>query len=436
MTAYDLAYGLAIVAAAPIWLLHPRFRPKMLDALRERRGVVPHVDSKAPAILIHAVSMGEINATTALVKMLAAARPDLRFIITTTSRTGEDRARQLYESNPRVTRLRFPFDFSRFVARMLDAQRPSAVALMELEVWPNFMRECRRRKIPVLLLNGRLSAHSFRGYRFAGALTRGMFTRLTMACVQDEVYAGRFEKVGVSADRIRVTGTMKFDTAEIADAISGADEIALAVGLHPGTEKIWVCGSTGPGEEQIVLQAYRMLLEKFPALRLVVVPRHPQRFDEVAALIRDRGFSIVRRSQPNAPIAESNHPAVVLGDTMGELRKFYSLADVVFVGRTLIDLGPKQHGSDMIEPAALAKAIIVGPFTGNFADVMKGFRDGQGIVEVRDGSELYAAVERFLAFPASAGEMGRKAQDVVRQNQGATSRHVGIILEHLPQVCG
>jgi 3-deoxy-D-manno-octulosonic-acid transferase len=438
MTAYDLAYGLAFVAAAPFWLLSPKLRPKILDALRQRTGSVPTTDSAAPAVLIHAVSMGEINATTALVKILAVARPDLRFIISTTSRTGEDRARQLYESNPRVTRVRFPFDFSRSVARMLDAQRPTVAVLMELEVWPNFMRECERREIPVVLMNGRLSAHSFRGYRFAGALTRGMFTRLTMACVQDEVYAERFEKVGVSADRIRVTGTMKFDTAEIADRIAGADEIARAVGLHSGEEKIWVCGSTGPGEEQIVLQTYRRLLAEFPALRLVIVPRHPQRFDEVASLIRAQGFSTVRRSQPAAAGPDScvhgESPTVILGDTMGELRKFYSLADVVFVGRTLVDLGPKQHGSDMIEPAALAKPTMVGPFTGNFADVMNGFRSGEAIVEIRDESGLQGAVERFLSFPGVAAEIGRKAQEIVRQNQGATARHAGVILERLPEM--
>ncbi|HWE02146.1 MAG TPA: 3-deoxy-D-manno-octulosonic acid transferase [Tepidisphaeraceae bacterium] len=437
MTAYDLAYGLAIAVASPFWLLSAKLRPRILDAIRRRNGDVPAAASNAPAILIHAVSMGEINATTSLVKTLAAARPDLRFIISTTSRTGQERARQLYESNPRVTRVRFPFDFSRSVARLLDAQRPSVAVLMELEVWPNFMRECERRGIPVILVNGRLSAHSFRGYRLAGLFTRKMFKRLAMACVQDEVYAGRFDKVGVPIDRIRVTGTMKFDTAEIADEIAGADMIARAVGLRPGEDKIWVCGSTGPGEEQIVLQAYAKSLAKFPALRLVIVPRHPQRFDEVAEFIRGQGHSILRRSQAAVGSKTSQAgPAVILGDTMGELRKFYSLADVVFVGRTLVDLGPKQHGSDMIEPAALAKPIIVGPYTGNFADVMNGFRAGGAIVEVRDQTSLQAAVDRLLSGPAVAEDLGRKAQDFVRANQGATVRHSEVILGHFPADAG
>src|SRR5579871_2058248 len=155
MTVYDLAYGAAIIAAAPVWLVLPKLRRKIFDALRERNGAVSAADTSRPAVLIHAVSMGEINATTALVRKLEEARPDLRFIITTTSRTSEAQAAKLYEKNPKVMRIRFPFDFSRSVGRMLDAVRPAVAVLMELEVWPNFTLECRRRGIPVILINGR-----------------------------------------------------------------------------------------------------------------------------------------------------------------------------------------------------------------------------------------------------------------------------------------
>jgi 3-deoxy-D-manno-octulosonic-acid transferase len=232
---------------------------------------------------------------------------------------------------------------------------------------------------------------------------------------------------------VRVTGTMKFDNAQVADRIDGADALADAVGLHPGAEPIWVCGSTGPGEEQIVLDAYRALLPKHSKLRLVIVPRHPERFDEVAKLIESAGFRLVRRSNPNSEISDLKSP-VILGDTMGELRKFFSLADVVLVGRTLVDLGPRQHGSDMIEPAALAKPVVVGPFTGNFAEVMNAFRAANAMVEVRNLDTLIEVTAGIIADPESAAAMGRRAQDVVRREQGATDRHVEVILEHLRTV--
>jgi 3-deoxy-D-manno-octulosonic-acid transferase len=449
MTLYDLVYATAIAATAPLWLVVPRLRRKVIDALRDRRGIVPIAAGLRPAVLIHAVSMGEINATTALVQLLGDTVPDARFIISTTSRTGENRARELYEKNPSVTRVRFPFDFSKSVKKLLANQRPVVVVLMELEVWPNFMRECERRGIPVILVNGRLSAHSFRRYRLGGPLTRPMFRRLKVACVQEEAYARRFEEIGVPPARIRITGTMKFDTAQVIDRIPGADMIALSVGLGATADKIWVCGSTGPGEEQLILAAYKELRIKFPGLRLAIIPRHPERFDDVAKLIQSHGLPLVRRSQVKAAAHASPAPsvspslrlslspspdpsAVVLGDTMGELRKFYSIADIVFVGRTLVDLGPKQHGSDMIEPAALAKPVIVGRFTGNFTEVMNRFREAGAIREVNNGEQLRDAVADLLLAPIAAAEIGSRAQHVVRKNQGATLRHVEVILEHFP----
>lgn len=436
MTLYDLAYATAISATAPLWLLLPNLRRKVLDALRERRGIVPIASGVRPAVLIHAVSLGEINATTALVQLLADSVPEIRFIISTTSRTGENRARQLYEKNSSVTRVRFPFDFSGSVRRLLKNQRPNAIVLMELEVWPNFMREAERRGIPVILVNGRLSAHSFRRYKMASSFTRPMFRRIWIACVQEPAYAERFERIGVPPGRIRVTGTMKFDTAQVVDRIPGAGAIAQSVGLGRDGEKVWVCGSTGPGEEKLILSAFAELRARFPALRLVIVPRHPERFDEVADLIRSRGLPLIRRStvgdSKTAPAQPPDPAAVILGDTMGELRKFYSLADIVFVGRTLVDLGPKQHGSDMIEPAALAKPVLVGRFTGNFTEVMNRFREANAMREIDDGNQLRDAVADFLLAPIAATEMGSRAQHVVQKNQGATLRHVEIILEYLP----
>lgn len=429
---YDIAYVVGLGASAPYWLIVPKARRKVCSALRGRMGHVGKREGREPAVMIHAVSLGEINATRSLVKGLAEARPDLRFIISTTTETGFERGKQLYGADPRVMLIRFPLDFSGAVERVLDGLKPSVVVLMELEVWPNWMAQCRRRGIAVLLVNGRLTPDSFRGYRWLGLIGRKMFGRLSGVCAQEEVYARRFVELGVPADRVAVTGTMKFDTAEVGNSIAGDRELAQAVGLDP-KDRVWVCGSTGDGEEEIILGVYRKLLLQFPGLKLVVVPRRPERFDGVAQLIVNHGFGLIRRSLADQRVA-GGRPVVVLGDTMGELRKFYSLAEVVFVGRSLVDLGQRQHGSDMIEPAALGKPVVVGPWTGNFTEVMNALRRGEGGREVADGERLYAVMEELLRQPDLGRVMGKRAQEVVRSNKGATGRHLHMILKHLEYV--
>ncbi len=425
---YDIAWGTLLTLGTPYWLLQPRTRRKVFRALRERMARSFPPGGGAPAVLIHAVSLGEMNATRALVHTLADARPDLRFVVTTTTDVGWDAAGKLYGSDPNVCVVRFPLDFSGAVSRLLDGLRPTVVALMELEVWPNFMLQCERRRIPVVLINGRLTESSFRNYRLGGPLVKRMFRRLAGVCAQDQTYATRFLELGAPAGHVRVTGTMKFDTAQVADRIDGDRELAAAVGLRPGEEPVWVCGSTGPGEEEIVLEVFKQL---DPRLRLVLVPRKPERFDEVAELIRHEGFALVRRSTGETFPGRIDRPAVVLGDTMGELRKFYSVADVVFVGRTLVDLGQRQRGSDMIEPSALAKPVIVGPYTHNFADAMARLRDADAVRVIHDAPELGRAVAGVLASPDRGAAMGRRAQAVVRREQGATARNAEVILAHL-----
>jgi 3-deoxy-D-manno-octulosonic-acid transferase len=428
---YDIAYGAAAGALAPYWLIKPSARRKVLSAFSHRMGRVSAAEASGPGVMIHAVSLGEINATRVLVDSLRAERPGVRFIVSVTTETGFARGVELYGQAPDVTLVRYPLDFSSAVDRFLDALRPDVVVLLELEVWPNFIRRCAARKIPVLLVNGRVTPGSFKHYKRARPLLGGMFRLLDRVCVQDETYAQRFSELGVPADRIEITGTMKFDTAQIGEQVDGQEELALALKLPPGEQRLWVCGSTGPGEEEILLPIYRRLREQYTDLRLVIVPRKPERFDEVAALIHSMGFGLVRRSAPRFDVPT---PVVILGDTMGELRKFYALADLVFVGRTLVDLGSKQHGSDMIEPAALGKPVIVGPYTGNFADAMDRFIGVKSIEVVADGPELQEAAARLLTWPDEAARMGAAARKVVLESRGATARHVKVILDRLQSV--
>jgi 3-deoxy-D-manno-octulosonic-acid transferase len=435
---YDIAYGVGVGITAPLWLAHPGARKKVFRAFSQRMGRGAARDLSKPAIMVHAVSLGEINATRALIEVLRRERPGMDFIVSVTTETGFARGMEIYGKASDVTLVRYPLDFTPAVDRMLTALRPAVVALLELEVWPNFIRRCTQRKVPVVLINGRITEGSFRKYRMARPIVGSMFARLTHVAAQDETYAKRFAELGAAEKRISVTGTMKFDTAAVEERLAGQEELAREVGLEVGKELIWVCGSTGPGEEEIVLWVYGELVKKFAGLRVVIVPRKPERFEEVAGMILEKGFGLVRRSAPTLTLPRSTRggekSAVVLGDTIGELRKFYALGDVVFVGRTLVDLGHRQHGSDMIEPAALGKAVVVGPFTGNFAEAMNCFRETGAMIEVQTAGKLQNAIEGLLSDRARAKEMGEKAREVVRANQGATERHARLILDTLDSV--
>lgn len=464
MNLYDLLYSLGLAVSSPYWLARPKLRAKVCQAFTQRMGhdlqtslaAVSHEKDSpstpldptritrdgAPGILIHAVSLGEVNATRSLVAALRGRLERVRFLITTTTTTGWNRANQLYADVPDVQLARFPLDFSSAIDRILSGFCPDVVVLMELEVWPNFIEHCGRRRIPVLLVNGRLTEPSFNRYRLLGPLSRRMFRQLSLAAVQEQSYADQFIRLGVPSGHVQVAGTMKFDTAEVAAHVVGDEALAadLALTAH---DPLWVCGSTGPGEEQRVLNVYKKLLSLHPHLRLAIIPRHPERFESVANLIKEYGFALIQRSDTKhsdsvpvstvhtLPSDAQGNPPVILGDTMGELRKFYSLATAVFVGRTLVDLGPRQHGSDMIEPAALAKPVAVGPFISNFAEVVRALAAQNAIVRIDSDESLFDTLQSWLNDPSSAVAMGRRAQQVVRQQRGASERNAAWIVRCL-----
>ena len=427
---YDIAYGLGLAVSAPLWLIKPSWRRKVLGALSGRMGQVPRRDAATPAIMIHAVSVGELNATPGLAQRLRELVPGLHLIISTTSNTGFARANELYGRDAGATVIRYPLDFTSAVTRVLDQLRPDLVVLMELELWPNFLKQCARRRIPVVLANGRITPSSYRHYKLVRPVIATMLRRLSAVCAQDQTFAGRFRDLGAPPDAVHVTGTMKFDTAALGDSVEGAQALRGEIGLKPD-EKLWVCGSTGPGEEETVLHHSKLLLTAHPNLRLAIIPRHPERFERVAELIREAGFEALRLTRLRSGERAKGALPVILGDTMGELRKFYALADVVFVGRTLVDLGPRQHGSDMIEPAGLGKPVVVGPYTANFAAAMSYFREAKALVEINSGKEMGEAIGRLLSNPDDAKVMGQRAREVVVRGRGATERHVELILRHL-----
>ncbi len=416
-TLYDAAYALALAAATPVLAYKPKLREKVRSALKTRDGRVPARRGNEPLVVIHGVSVGEINAARPLVAALA---PHARVAVAATTETGYARALELFtdDIDAPVFATRYPVDTSAAVGRFLDALRPTMVVAMELELWPNLIKLAEKRGIPVVVANGRITTSSFAAYRRLGPLARPMFRGTTAVLAQDETYADRFRQLGVPGDRVSVVGSLKFDAAPESDHVEGAESFAASLGLHPrqfgGTERVIVAGSTGPGEESMVLDTFERVTREDQQVRLVLVPRHPPRFDEVADLIRRRR-SLTRRS--TGDVVDGG---VVLVDTMGELRLAWSLADVAIVGRTLVDLGPRQHGSDLLEPAALGKPIITGPFYGNFDAPTRALLEAGGATLVTDPNGLHAAVAALLADGEAAQSSGNKAKQVVHEHRGAT----------------
>ena len=445
----DIAYLLAGLIYLPVALYHALILGKNRRGWRQRFGGIPTFDPTVPRIWIHAVSLGEINATPRMVAALRERLPETDIVLSTTTDTGYARAVQLYGAD-RV--FRFPLDFSPVVARVLRRVRPTMIVLVELEVWYNLVRMATRRGIPVAVVNGRLTERSALRFRWLRSIGRSMFRDLTWVGAQDETIAARFQSLSVPGDRIEVTSSLKWDTAAVSDRVEGSNALAAALGLD-GSRPVWVCGSTGPGEEEMLLDAYRTIVRvcanqsrererpdddgvaaaprsdrpiasgpgsdtRTPVL--VLVPRKPERFEEVARFIADAGFAYVRRSvRPDGTrVATGSGGSVVLGDTMGELRKFYALADVVFVGRSLVPLG----GSDPMEVAALGKPIVTGPHMENFESPVGLLRNADAIRIVETADDLSSVIGELLSDSSARARLGAAAREVVLRNQGATKR--------------
>ena len=375
-------------------------------------------------IWLHAVSVGEVNATKTIVRELQNRLPDFTIVISTTTDTGFARASALYGADLSV--FYFPLDFSWIVSHAFTNLRPAICLLMELEVWPNFVSTAHRMNIPVVVVNGRITQRSVRRYGKIRPIARTIFRKVTLVLAQTDEYAKRFRQIGCPDERIIVTGSLKYDTAQVADKVDGADALAAQLNIQP-SDTLWVAGGTGNDEEKILLDVYKQLKQqdRFTDLRLAIVPRKPERFDEVAQLITGAAFNLVRYSSvKDTSTATPQKTPVILGDTMGDLRKFYSLAAVVFVGRSLVPMG----GSDMIEVAALGKPTIFGPHAFNFQQTVDDdLLEGDGAILAKNRQELLEAMQKCLTEPEFARTTAQNGRDVIRKNQGATQKTIGQI---------
>ena len=425
--AVDLLYLLAAAAYSPVVIYRAVRYKRYRTGWDQRFGKITRRSPTKKCIWLHAVSVGEVNAAKTIIKELENRFADFEIVISTTTDTGFARATNLFSENHQV--FFFPFDFSRIMRRAFSNIRPAICLLMELEVWPNFVHIAQQSNIPVIVVNGRMSNKSFSRYKKIKPIAKKIFGKISLILTQTEQYARRFKELGCLDEKVIVTGSLKYDTAQITDNVEGSD--ALAAQLDIGNERLWVAGATGNDEEKILLDVYQNLKQQnqFSDLRLAIVPRKPERFDEVAQLIEHRGFPLIRYSQikNNTAPPPANNQVVILGDTMGDLRKFYSLATIIFVGRSLVPMG----GSDMAEAAALGKCTIFGPHAFNFKQTVDALLADIGAIMVKDKQELLQTMQKCLSEQEFADRIAQNGREVIRKNQGATAKSINQIAKFL-----
>lgn len=415
----DLVYLSIIIILSPIILYRVVVLGKYWQSLSERLGKIAHAPSGEPCIWLHGVSVGEIKAARSLVALLHQQLPQHKVVISATSAAGRKLAAEIY-SNCRV--IAFPLDFSWVVRRYLRYFHPELIILMELELWPNFLMTAARLDIPVILVNGRLSAKSFRGYRYLRPLFVSLTRAIRLFAMQAELYAERLAGLGIAHDRIVVTGNMKFDTSASQKLLEKRPALCQALGITESM-KIWICGSTHAPEEKILLAVYRKILPSFPELRLLLVPRHPERAGTIAGWACDIGLTPVKKSAvlPNFTWSADQ---VMIGDRMGELADLYTISYIAFVGGSLI----RHGGQNFIEPASLGKAVICGPFMHNFPELQI-FLAQKSLIQLDSLEELSTVVTNLLANPDRVRELGDKAQALVYQSRGCSERNLKLCLQ-------
>ena len=416
----DFVYLLAGLAYSPKIIYRAIKHKRYRTGWGQRFGKISRRTPTKKCIWLHAVSVGEVNAAKTIVAELTKRFPDFEIVISTTTDTGFARAGSIFDDDYQI--FYFPFDFTWVLRRAFNNIQPAICLLMELEVWPNFVEIAQRTGVPVIVVNGRISDKSFSGYRKIKPFAKKIFSRISLVLAQTDEYAQRFRQLGTSNDKVVVTGSLKYDTAQISDKVNGSD--ILAAQLNIGNERLWVAGATGNEEEKKLLDVYIELKhqERFKDLRLVIVPRKPERFDEVAQLIEGRNMPLARYSliKENSNHVTVDSQAVILGDTMGDLRKFYSLATIIFVGRSLVPMG----GSDMMEAAALGKCTIFGPYAFNFKQTVDALLANDGAIIVKDENDLLKALQKCLLEPVYAQRIAKNGQNVIRKNQGATKKSI------------
>jgi len=400
---YDLIFLIFFLFCLPIYLFKGKFHQGFL--MRFGKFVPP--ENLDHPIWIHAVSVGEALSIKNIIKELKLLYPGKKFVISTVTPTGNKIARSIAASDDFVIYL--PLDFSFSVRSSLNKIKPSLFIIVETEIWPNLITCLHKKNVPVLVINGRISDDSFKGYSLIKFFLKPILDKVSMFCVQTQNDAERLMKLGAARERVQVTGNMKFDNAAILKIDSADYRKKIALNTE---EKLFVAASTHPGEEEIIIRAYKNLILDFKNLRLLIAPRHPQRAQEVALIIERLGL---------------NGPKIHILDTVGELLGFYSLADVVFVGGSLV----KKGGHNILEPISLLKPVMFGPYMHNFRSIADLFLKNNSAISVYNQKEIELAVKDLLNNPRKGISLAEAGKNLILQNQGATRRNLELIKKYI-----
>lgn len=424
---YSLLLGLGFVLMLPRLLLDARRHGKYISGLGERLGKLEQFDHYQPVIWLHCVSVGEVQAARPLVQAIHREFPGCSIVVSTVTITGQRLARELFK-NEADRIFFFPIDWRWSVRRALKIINPALVLIMETELWPNFLRECRRQEVPVAIVNGRLSERSFKRYQLVRPFIAKVIDCLDLAVMQTEPDAARMRSLGLAPERVLVSGNMKFDAGSPDHANPLTKELAARFHFDNG-QPVLLAASTHDPEERVVLEAFNLLRAStdLKTLRLIIAPRHPERFATVATLLDESKLSWTRRSSQPAPTDERSE--VVLLDSIGELRSLFTLASLVFVGGSIAPTG----GHNILEPAAAGACIVTGPHTKNFDEIVRTFTSNDALVQINpandsDAASLLASVcAKLLRDPQRRRALETRARTLVDENRGATARTIEIL---------
>jgi 3-deoxy-D-manno-octulosonic-acid transferase len=429
-TLYNILFTVGFILSSPYYFMRMRRRGNWQKGFAERFGKydanLKQAITNRYTLWMHAVSVGEVNACTHLIRALEQRLPNLKVVVSTTTTTGMGELRRKLPTH--ISKIYYPLDRRHYVIRALSTIRPEAIVLVEAEIWPNFLWRARDQGIPVFLANARLSDRSYRGYKRFGLLFKPLFRSLTGVGAQNEADAAKLRTLGCRPEAIRVVGSLKYDAAKLDERrLLDVPALLRQVGVKPGAQLL-LGGSTHAGEEAILAEQFLRLRSRFPDLFLVLVPRHFERSREVGSELEARGLRYAYRSEIMAQTQfEPGKIECLIVNTTGELKYFYEHATIIFVGKSLA----AQGGQNPIEPGALGKAMVFGPHMQNFAEVAREFVEQKGAVQVRDAAELERVLAELLADESRREQLGRNALKVVHENLGAIDRTVDMIVKHL-----
>ena len=420
---YDLTLLTSGFFLLPYFVLRSFRKGKIRKGIRERFGFyskvkLAKINGRLP-IWIHSVSVGETRAAVPLIRALRQEYPDACLLVTTVTETGQEAAQKLKEAD---LCLYFPFDLTLIVRRVLATIKPAAVIIVETEIWPNLVRLASDSGIPLALVNGRLSDRSFPRYKKAKFFIQNILDNFSVFCMQSELDGQRIQEIGAAKEKVTVTGNLKFDSKIItyssAETEKTFEELNISYGMP-----VWVAGSTHEGEEEDLIRVYIRLLKDWPGLIFILVPRHPNRCGSVGDMIRSHGLSYSLRSQGGLEIKPGANGKVFLVDTMGEMLKMYSLADIVFVGGSLVPVG----GHNILEASMVKKAVVFGPFMNNFKHISKLLQKANAGICVQDKEELFHCLDKLLRSPELRQSLGNNGFHLLEKNKGATEKTLNVL---------